>query len=182
MEVRYTLSLNDYVNYLFDSAKKNRLVRRRFLFDWLGAVVVFAIIALVLVLIGEWYGYLSGAYVGVIGVIYTIRYPFKYRQRLEETLRATTLQSGTRGILGVNTLILSEESCLFITETVRSEVKWKELKEVTDVTDCTYITFHGLSIILPRLGFDSDEVYFAVRDFALRKSAEQTRQDAPTHT
>jgi hypothetical protein len=68
-----------------------------------------------------------------------------------------------------------------ITEIGRTEVRWENMKGVDDAGDRTYIFVTGmLASILPRRGFDSDEEYFAARDFAMRKLVDE-RQERPAN-
>ncbi len=80
-----------------------------------------------------------------------------------------------RGMIGPITLILSEDRLVEITETTRSEMRWEDMKGLDVSVDYTFIFVTGLSAaIVPRLGFDSDNEYEAVRDYAIARLKDQT--------
>lgn len=171
MQVRYTLSTEDYVIFVMQGTRNNLWFRRGLLVAWFGPTLLSAAIAVALAFLDEWYHHLGAVFAGFFSLMYVGLYPFEIRRLLEEEAR--THARKTRGLTGVNTLILSEELFVEITETMRVEIKWQELKDVKEVGDRTYISFHGWTTVFPRLGLDSDEEYFAVRDLALRKLAEK---------
>jgi hypothetical protein len=88
---------------------------------------------------------------------------------------------GTRGTLGRITLILTAESLVEITETTRTEVRWKDIAGVDEVGEYTFIFITGLSAVtLPRHGCDTDDDYRAARDFALAQVVQRAKPGSPT--
>lgn len=174
MEVRYTLTLDDYIAFCMHRLRKDLWESRVFMVFWIGPPVFFAAVAVVLVFLDEWYYYSGAALSLIFGVGCAVMFPAEYRTRLERSIRKDEVRKGTRGVLGPITLILSEESLVEITETIRSECKWKDIKGVEEVGDWIIIQVSGhLSAIIPRLAFAHDEDYYAVRDFAFRKLADR---------
>lgn len=93
-----------------------------------------------------------------------------YRRGSERSIRRYFREQGTRGVVGRITLVLTDEKLTYRTETVESVARWGDMKGVEVVGECTYIWVSGLqAAIIPRHGFEREEDYVAVRDFALAK-------------
>jgi hypothetical protein len=94
-------------------------------------------------------------------------YPFAYRQNLTRNLRELAIEHGLRGLIGPTTLVLTDESLIEITESIRSEAKWKDMDRVDEVGDYTFIMVtSSTAAIVPRHGFEQESDYIKVRDFA----------------
>jgi hypothetical protein len=70
-------------------------------------------------------------------------------------------------VTGPIRLILSEESLVEITELTRTEARWRDMDGIEEVGDYTFIMVTGMTAaILPRRGFEREDDYLSVRDFA----------------
>ena len=174
MEVRFTVTLEDYIAFNLHTVRKAGSGRTAYLAMWLGIPVIFVALA-----VSMW-PFESGAAVllaighAFVAVLFLCIYPALARAAVERNVRAQAKKMDTRGIVGEITLIFSEESLVEITEAARTEVRWEHMKCVDVVGDYTYIFVTGVSAsILPRHGFDSAAEYESARDFALRKLAER---------
>jgi hypothetical protein len=104
------------------------------------------------------------------GAVYAIVYPFVHRVWIASAVRAYTQDLGSRGIIGRITLVLEEDTLTERTELVQTVARWRDMKGVEVVGDCTYIYVTGmLAAIIPRHGFERPEDYEAVREFAVAK-------------
>ncbi|HEY1186881.1 MAG TPA: YcxB family protein [Gemmata sp.] len=176
MEVRYTLTLRDYIAFLLNRIRKSGVGRGWYFFWW-------ALLPLLCVSGIVWAFQLDDdnahPFAGILaltGIFFAIIYPPVYRASLERNLRAYAKKMGTQGITGPITLVLTEELFVEITEAIRSETRWETMKGMEEVGDYTYIFVTGaLTAILPRSGFDTDEAYHAVRDFVRRKLADRVQ-------
>lgn len=176
MEVRYTLTLAEYVECAFHAYRKARVGRASYVLVWLIVPILCSGVAM-----GMWQygGAMRPVAIGLAlaAAAFLIVYPFLHRAAIRRNLRACAEQAGTQGVTGPITLVLSEESLTEITETGRSEVKWAEMKGIEVVGERTYIYASGTSAsVLPRSGFATAAEYEAVRDFALRKLADKVRR------
>jgi hypothetical protein len=119
-----------------------------------------------------------GIAVIVFGLFITALYPMSYRAAFQHNVRTQVRRKGSRGIVGDIRLILSEKSMVEITETTRTEVLWRDMVDVVEDGDYTYILVTGISAaILPRHAFDSDDEYDEVRDFAMARFGEASAQN-----
>jgi hypothetical protein len=180
VEVRFTVTLDDYVAYTLHVVRKSRVGRGPYLFMWLGLPLLCALGAVWALLHLEndkaeaiAFGLVCGA------VACATIYPFIYRVTIEHNARTYARNMGARGVVGEITLVFSEESLLEITEVGRTEVQWEHMKGVEEVDDYTYIYVTGAGTsVIPRHGFASEAEYEAARDFAMRKLVDE-RQEHP---
>jgi hypothetical protein len=178
VEVRYTVTLDDFVAFNLYITHKSGVGRAGYLVFWLGfpfLCVAFAVLLLKLeptaLTVGLALGLCAGA------VVWPFTFPRSFRSAQARNTRAFVERLGGRGIIGERLLSLSEEKLVAVSETFRTEVRWENLTGVEEVGDYTYIFLAGISaLILPRHGCDSDEEYEAARDFALRKLAGRNEQ------
>jgi hypothetical protein len=167
MQVRYTVTLDDFVAYNLYVNRKSGVGRPGFLMIWLGFPALCAA-GTVLLLLSEHAP--VAALLIVAGAFWLFTFPANYRKALRRNVRTMVKRLGGHGIIGERALVLSEERLVAISETFRTEVRWEHVQDVEEVGDATYVFISGISaVILPRHGFDSDAEYEAVRDFALRK-------------
>ena len=176
MEVRYTLTLDEYIEFAVYAYRKSGVGRASYLLVWLIVPVLCTGVAL-----GLWQSFDSAKPIAIglalAAGVFLIIYPFLYRATIKRNLRAYAEQAGTHGVTGPVTLVLSEDSLTEITETGRSEVKWADMAGIEVVGERTYIYASGTSAsVLPRSGFATAVEYEAVRDFALRKLADKVRR------
>lgn len=167
MEVRYTLTLKDFVAFNLYITKKSGAGRAGYLIMWLGPVVLGTAAAALLLLQGHEVAACAPA---ICATVWLLTIPSRYQAGLERNVRTFVKNLGGRGVLGKRALILSEELLIVVTETYHTEVRWENLQGIDVVGDYTYLFIAGISaVILPRHGCASEEGYEAGRDFALRK-------------
>jgi hypothetical protein len=174
MEVRYAVTLDDFVVFNLYITRKSGAGRGGYLTLWFGLPILLVLGAVQLVQ----FNHEPAAFVLVaLAVFWLFIFPSRYREGLARSTRAFVKNLGGRGILGERRLILSEGLLVAISETFRTEARWENMTGVEVVGEYTYIFISGISaLILPRHGFNSDAEYEAVRDFALRK-LEGSRQN-----
>jgi hypothetical protein len=171
VEVRYTVTLEDFVALNLYLTRKSGVGRAGYLTVWLGLPLL-CMVGAAQVLQHDNQPMAFGLM--AVAVFTLVIFPSSYRAALARNARAFVKKLGGRGIIGERTLILSEESLVAISETFRTEARWENMTGVDVVGDYTYIFIAGISaLILPRHGCDSDEEYDAARDFALRKLADR---------
>ena len=169
MQVRYTVSLDDFVALNLYLTRKSGAGRPGFLMVWLGLPILCATGAVWLLELGR---EMVAIWLLGVAVFWLLMIPSRFREGQARGIRAFVKKLGGRGIIGERGLSLSEELLVAVSETFRTEVRWENMTGVDVVGDTTYIFISGISaLILPRHGFDSDAEYEAVRDFALRKLA-----------
>jgi hypothetical protein len=166
MEVRYTLTVDDYVAFYIYMCRKS-------ISAWVHYAVGCVAIHIICVLFGVGLvgdGVALGAVIAtVLSVPVGVHFHRSYSQKVAQDMRDYVVRQGLYGPVGPITLILSEAAILEITETARTEVKWTDVERVEEVGDATYILISAESFaIWPRIGFARDEEYHAARDFALR--------------
>jgi hypothetical protein len=183
VQITYMTTLEDYVAFNRHVARKSAVLWAIFLLGWLVLPIIAAIALPVLIILSDLWS--IAVIVGLFGLLYAAIYPPVYRWWYDEIMRAHARGLGTRGVIGRITLVLTEQSLVEITETTRSEVRWQDVNGVEVAGDYTFIFVTGLSAaILPRYGFECDEDYEGVKEFALAKvghaglgdNAGQTRQ------
>jgi hypothetical protein len=175
VEVRYTLTLDEYVECAVHAYRKAGVGRASYLLLWFIVPVLCTGGAM-----GLWQygGAMRPIAIGLAlaAGVFLVVYPFLHRAAIRRNLRACAERAGTHGVTGPITLILSEDALTEITETGRSEVKWADMAGIEVVGDRTYIYASGASAaVIPRSGFATGAEYEAVRDFALRKLADRVR-------
>jgi hypothetical protein len=173
VEVRYTVTLDDYVAFQLYFTRKAGVGRGAYLFLWFVVPAACALGALALLAdnVNEFSLVVAGC-LALVGFGFAIIYPRMYWALLDHLTRAYALKMDTLGITGECVMILSEEGLVEISETTRTEVRWRYIRSVDVVGDYTFVFITGVSAwILPRQGFESDAEYEAARDFALRKLA-----------
>jgi YcxB-like protein len=166
VEVTYTTTIDDYVAWNMHSLKRSKSMTLRFVLNWVMPPLLCGIVAVVL---GEGYPLLA-VLLAISGVLYAVSYPFVYHAMVSSAVRAYAQDLGTQGVIGRLTLILEEDTLTERTKSVQSVARWRDMKGMEVVGDCTYIYVTGLlAAIIPRHGFERPEEYEAVRDFALGK-------------
>ena len=104
---------------------------------------------------------------GFLTVAVAVTYPFIYYSLMRWLTRSYAAQRGVRGMIGRIRLILTDETLTEITESTRTEARWKDMVRVEQTGDTTYIYVTGMSVALvPKRGFADEADYYLVRDFA----------------
>ncbi len=170
MEVRYTTTIEDYVALCRFLQKRSTIVRAKEMIGWLLVPTLIAIGAIV-ILSADGFTADGTIYVGVLAAtlvaISLVLFPFVFGWVNFVWISRYVKELGMRGDIGPITLILTDAPLVEITETTRSEVKWKDIHSIHESGDYTFIMVTGMSAaILPRHGFALDGDYFMVRDFA----------------
>lgn len=174
MKVRYRRTLDDLVAHSLHSLRRSDSVRSRYFAEWIG--VPMTCIALGLLAAGEHLQMLAIWLVGW-GVVYAFLHPFLYRYRVARAIRQHYLETGSGADREIS-LTLTEDTLVEWVDGVESVARWDSMRGVEVVGDRTYIYVTGmLSAIVPRHGFEREEEYEAVRDFALRKLETPQRLD-----
>jgi hypothetical protein len=110
VEVRFTVTLDDYVAFSLHAARKSRLMQVIFVFLWLLTPAIFVGIAALILLSDGLNGpaAIEGAIFISAGILYAIIFPFFYWGLKALLTRAYAVSRGTRGVTGEITLILLE--------------------------------------------------------------------------
>jgi YcxB-like protein len=170
VQVSYTTTVDDYVAFALHAYWKSSSMRTRFWAAWVVIPICCFVVATYLEL--SYSQTIAAVCVGGFGVVYSVFYPPIFWHRVSDATRKYAEEMGPTGTIGRITLILTDETLTEVTEAARSEARWRDMKGMEVVGDCTYIYITGLlAAIIPRHGFEPDEDYFAVRDFALAKLA-----------
>lgn len=166
MEVRYVMTLDDFVAFNLHAARKSG--RAGYFILWFGPAAVAALGAIWALQSGVWM--LACLLIGMGGA-WLFTFPSRYREGVALNIRAAAKRMGERGAVGERMMVLSEETLVLVTETFRLETQWGNVAGVDVVDDYTYVFVSGLlGLIVPRYGFESDAVYETVRNFILRKT------------
>jgi hypothetical protein len=173
MEVSYTVTMEEYVNF-------NRFMARKFgtglsshLASWVFVALFSAAVAVALYGLGKDYEDWAFA-TAVAGFVCTMAYPIVSRKSMNRQIRDLVRKTTTEREFGTRTAIFSDKSLIVVSEMGRVELKWEAMDRVEEVRDTTYLFITKASaIILPRRGFDRDEDYVRARDFAFRKFGER---------
>lgn len=167
MEVSYTTTLDDYVAYSWHLWRKSGAVRKNFLSDWLFLPALSFVGAAGLLACGY---VVSAGVCAAVAVLYVAVYPTMYRRWAKRYIRDYAKEQGGRGVIGRIRLILSEESLVEITELTRSEARWRDMHGIEEFDDYTIIMVTGMTAaILPRHGFEREQDYLLVKDFARKR-------------
>jgi hypothetical protein len=175
VEVSYTTTIDDYVTFSLHTLTRSPSMKWRFSISW------------ILLPLGCWIwaALLANdnpelaAMLAIGGVAYAIVYPFVHRVYVNRAVRAYAQDLGTRGVIGRITLVFADDTLTERTESVQSVARWRDMKGVEVVGDCTYVYVTGLlATIIPRHGFERAEDYDAVREFAVAKLGKPTEPDA----
>jgi hypothetical protein len=112
-------------------------------------------------------------------VVYGVIYPGCYRTWLAKRLRACASELGTRGVIGPIRLILGADSFVEITESTRSEARWRDMEGIEETDNYTFILVTGMTAaIIPRQAFKRVEDYYEVRDLARARLADGAKPAA----
>jgi len=177
MQVTYTTTLDDYVAFNRHSARKSPVVKANFFLGWFVVPAIAGAVGLALAQVENLRP--VALFVVVGGLFYAVSYPLVSHWWFDWYIRSYAQGLGTRGMLGRTTLILTAESLVEITETTRSEVRWKDIKGVEETGDYLFILVTGVSAaIVPRHGCEEADDFDAVREFALAQVAQKAEPDA----
>ena len=101
---------------------------------------------------------------------YAACYPLVRRTLRRRRTRAASELLAEKGVIGHITLELTKDTLTERTAAGVSVARWKEMIGVEVVGDCTYIFVSPTeTAVIPQHGFDREEDYAAVRDFAQSK-------------
>lgn len=163
LEVAYTTALKDVVACTLRIQQSSPTFKRQYVVGWVVVPVAGLVAAVLVFFFVHW---LFVAPILVLATYYAIFYPLMHRRGAERSVRRYLQELGTRGLVGHVTLLLTDETLTYRTETVESVARWADMKGVKVVEDCTYILLSGLQVaVIPRHGFEREEDYAAVRDF-----------------
>jgi hypothetical protein len=175
MEVTYTTTMKDYLAFNRHIVRRSAVLWRLVVFEWIALTVVLGYGATALAINGDvWLALISAA----LCLLSAAFFPSLLWTFLNWLNWANARRTGTRGVIGRITLVLNQETLLEITETTRTEARWKDIKGAEIDGDYTFIYVTGLSAaILPRHGFSSDKEYQAVQEFALARMEQRAQQE-----
>ncbi len=174
MEVSYTTTVDDYVAYNMHAIKRSPSLKRRLVLGWL-FVPLWCWIGAALLFDGN---PTPAAVLAAAGVVYAVIHPFVQRASITSAFRAYAQDLGVQGVIGRIHLTLENDTFTERTELVQSVARWRDMRGVEVVGDCTYIYVTGLlAAIVPRRGFENPEDYDAVRDFAVAKLGKHAKPD-----
>jgi GNAT superfamily N-acetyltransferase len=173
MEVEYVVTMDDYVDFSLHVSYSSGIAFGVYILGWF-VIPLFPLLLAAVTLVGvgvNWQASVGSlvlaAAMVILAVLAAATYPFTYNGLLRWYTRAFAAQRGVRGMIGRIRLILTHETLTEITNTTRSEIRWRDIARVEEVGDVTYIFVTGISAALvPRRGFVNDEEYYLVRDFA----------------
>jgi hypothetical protein len=168
LEVAYTTTIDDYVAYCTHTYKKMPFMRAVFVLTW---IVIPLAIGCFAKMASRHPDNREATYaLAAMAVLFAVGHPFLHRWWITSFLRSYAKKLGSRGVIGPIRLILTDESLVEITETTRSEVRWRDMAGVDEVGDYIFIMVTGMSAaIVPRHGFDREEDFWRVRDFVRRR-------------
>lgn len=165
MEIRYRTKMADYVAFCRHHYRHSRTALINLLLGWLllplgGLLYVWYRLSQ-----DGWNSTLVGWLGASLG--YLVIYPFLHRFLLDIYVRSHVSEHGTRGVIGEIQLILTEVGLVEVTETMRSEVAWGNVHRIVDSGEYMFIYFTPVAAaILPKHGFESEEQYEHVKDYA----------------
>jgi hypothetical protein len=176
VKVSYTTTLDDYVKFSMHTLMRSPSMKWRLALGW------------ILLPVGSWMwaALIAKTYptealmLASGGALFFVVYPFFQRAWIRSSVRAYAKDLGARGVIGHITLLLEDDTLTESTDSVRSTARWKDMKGIKEVGDCTYIYVTGLlTAIIPRHGFDRVEDYEAVKEFAFAKLTPPTERPFP---
>lgn len=166
VEVRYTTTMDDFIDAMVHVRRNMPFMRR--VRQLIVVLFVFGGGLWTLILFAE--SPAEALFVGLLTVVFVAVFPQFHRITERSHVGKQIKAMGARGLFGQSTLVLTEESLIEQTETIRLEVRWQDMNRVEIVGDNTYIYLTGMSmVIIPRHGFERDDDYIAVRDFVIGK-------------
>lgn len=165
MEVSYTTTLDDYVAFNRRMYRKSKVSRQLYLLNWL-ALPLLCLAGVPPLAATDGMGIVAVCLI-VFGLLYAALFPAIHLLWFDACVRSYAKNLGVRGVVGPIRLILSDESMVEDTGVGRTEVKWRDMAGIDEIGDYTFILITGLSAaIVPRHGFDNEDDYLKVRDFA----------------
>jgi hypothetical protein len=166
MEVTYTTTPEDYAVYCMHCNAKSKTSFHYYMVNWL----LWPIAALVVAGYGHYFGEWRAITIATIilaAAVMLVFYPLYYRLYLKGYIQTQMKELGGKGIIGTITLIANEDTLTEITETTRSEVRWKDIHRLDEVGDYTFIFVTPLNAaILPKHAFSSPSQYQEITSYA----------------
>jgi hypothetical protein len=173
MEVEYVTTMDDYVELNLHTYRSSGLAFGVYILGWIVTPLLPLLVgAIALVGVGAereiaLFSVVLAIAMGLMTVAVAVTYPFFYHGFMRWFTRAFAAQRGVRGMVGRIRLILTDETLTEITESTRTEARWRDMVRVEETGDTTYIFVTGMSVALvPKHGFADEEDYYLVRDFA----------------
>jgi type IV secretory pathway TrbD component len=169
MEVTYTTTMDDYVAFNRYLSKRSPQTQTVILVGaFTVAVILILVGAVVALALATWWIVLVGVAAALLAAAVYGPLFWPYFDRL---VRAYAEERDRYGMLGLTTLILSEDGIVEITEVARSEARWANMHGIFVDGDRTYIMVTGMSCaLLPRHGFNDPHEYDAATDFAIEQA------------
>ncbi len=178
IDVKFRTTLEDYVAFCRHHYRHSRTARVRRLVGWLLPPLACLLYAASSLPRDGWNSplvlwLLAGA------VAWLAVHPFIHNHLMDSYVRSYASEGGTRGVFGDIRLILSEEALVMVTETIRTEASWGDVHRIDDQGDYTFIYVTPLAAqILPRRGFESEQEYKQVKEYAKECFTRSRAQEA----
>lgn len=157
MELKYHLTLDDYIAFNLAHFKQDRNTRRRRLIARImGPVLLIAAAGLIMLYVGRFDTLVTVIY-GIFAVLWVITYPSYEEKRLKKNLQKMLESSENRFILGDRTLMLGEAE--FISSGEKNENRCRyELIERMCADDGHFYLYVGAAnaVIIPFSAFGSE--------------------------
>jgi len=170
MKVEFTTTIDDYVAFNRFAWRKSRSLRAVYIIGWFFLPILFSIIAL-----GTMRQSLVHATIfAVPALLWLAAFPYVYRAQTNRQIRSFATRMGAPRTPVKSRLVPSNESITSIADSVTTTAKWADIKSVELDGDYTFVFLTAVSaLIIPRHGFDSEDEYEEVREFALRQVRER---------
>jgi hypothetical protein len=135
MEVKYVVSMDDFVAFNRHVFAKSSATWMSYVVGWMSVPLLCLLLAGVLISFADLH-WLAIVLV-VVGILAAAVYPLVYSYHIDYTVRALATQAGTRGLLGPMRLLLTDDSLAEISEAAKVEVRWESLQNVEVVGERT---------------------------------------------
>lgn len=158
MEINYTLSQDDYINFNIYHGKNSKSIKRNLNLQRFATPLLFFVFAFIANLKSDiplWYWLVIFS---VIYVIWTIFYPKYYFYTVKKGVSKMINEGKNEDLIGNKTLKLRDDHILSISDNSESKVKWNTVERYVETDRYIFIYISAVSAyIIPKEDFDSEE-------------------------
>ncbi len=156
MQLTYTLTEQDYIDFNLYTFKTSKTMKRGVLRQRIIGPVIFMAasrFAPRILDIPAWFSYLI---FGLASIAWVIYYPKKIEKHLVKTIKKRFEEGDNHGLLAETVLIMDEEGLHFQNDYNESFVKWSVVNKIEESESHIYLFNSSISAhIIPKMAFSS---------------------------
>lgn len=151
MELKYTLTEQDYINFNLFHIQNSKMATKALKIQRYTIPVLYLVLAYIFATIGDSSYILSFIIFSIFGILWFVLYPKFYYRTVIRNVKKMMKEGRNEGLLGEHHMLLTSEGIVDNNTTGETKVAWSGIQEVKE--DKNYLYLYNSSVsayILPK--------------------------------